>query len=494
VGKINVKFPFSKEIVSLFSELSLTTMKKLLLTIILCTSLMSVWAAGDSTLVFVYPIRETIAPGVVRLTDKCLQQAAEMGADHIIIDMNTYGGVVESADSIRTRILSSKIPVWVFVNNQAVSAGALISVAAERIYMKPGSTMGSATVVDQSGEVMPDKYQSFMRAMMRATAESHGKKPVLDGSGDTVSWKWVRDPLIAEAMVDPSVTVEGLVDDTKVVNFTAEEAVTWRYCEGNPASIDELLVMAGIDNARIYEYTPTWIDKLMGFLSSPALQGILIMFIIGGIYFEIQSPGIGLALGVAVLAALIYFAPLYVEGVLAYWEVILFVVGIALIILEIFVTPGFGVLGILGIVGVVTGLTFALIDTDLARHIPSGAVSVGVILRPLGLVVISLTVGFILALWLGQKLLVGRSRLQSKLVLNTAMDSGEGFISHDFESDMVGKEGTTATELRPSGKVIIEGTRYQASGDNGLFIGKNRPVVVSRHEAGIIYCIEKQVK
>jgi membrane-bound serine protease (ClpP class) len=467
-------------------------MKKLLLAIMLCVSWMGAWAESDSTLVYVYPIRETIEPGVVRLTDKCLRQAEDMGADYIIIDMNTYGGVLDAADSIRTRILGSKIPVWVFVNNQAVSAGALISVAADRIYMKPASTMGSATVVDQSGEVLPDKYQSFMRAMMRATAESHGKKPILNGSGDTVSWTWVRDPLIAEAMVDPTVVVEGLVDDTKVVNFTAEEAVRWGYAEGNPSSINELLVEAGLDNARVYEYTPTWLDKLMGFLSSPALQGILIMFIIGGIYFEIQSPGIGLALGVAVLAALLYFAPLYVEGVLAYWEVILFVVGIVLIILEIFVTPGFGVLGILGIVGVVTGLTFAVIDTDLIRHIPSGEVSIGVVLRPLGLVVISLTVGFVLALWLGNRLLVGRSRLQSKLVLNDAMKQSEGYVSHNIENDLIGSEGVTTTELRPSGKVSIDGQHYQASADNGLFIDKNSSVVVTRQEGGIIYCTEKK--
>jgi membrane-bound serine protease (ClpP class) len=140
----------------------------------------------------------------------------------------------------------------------------------------------------------------------------------------------------------------------------------------------------------------------------------------------------------------------------------------------------------------VLGLTFALIDMDLARHIPSGAVSVGVILRPLALVVISLTVGFLLALWLGKRLLVGRSRLQNKLVLNTEMVSGEGFVSHSLEADLVGKEGTTATELRPSGKVEVEGVRYQASADNGLYIDKNRSVTVTRNEGGIIYCIEKR--
>lgn len=465
-------------------------MKKLILALAAALSAASALAA-DSTLVYVFPIREMIAPGVVRLTDKCFRQAAEMEADYIIIDMNTYGGIVESADSIRTRILNSKIPVYVFINNQAVSAGALISVAADRIYMKPGSTMGSATVVDQSGEVMPDKYQSFMRAMMRSTAESHGKRPVVNSRGDTVSWRWVRDPLIAEAMVDPSVVVPGLDDDIKVVNFTAEEAVEWNYCEGNPHTVSELLEMAGIENADIYEYTPTWLDKLIRILTNPALQGILIMFIIGGLYFEIQSPGIGMALGVAILAALLYFAPLYIEGLLNYWEIILFVAGIVLILVEIFATPGFGVLGILGIVCTVLGLTFALIDNDLLKHIPSGAVSVGVALKPLGLVVISLTAGFIAALWLARKFLGSRSKLAMKVVLHTEMTAGEGYVSHTpTETGMVGMSGITVVALRPSGKIEIDGRRWEAAGDNGLFIEKGRPVIVTRREAGILYCVE----
>ncbi len=466
-------------------------MKKFLILIALCAASLPAFASADSALVYVYPIRETIQPSVVRLTDKCFRQAEEMGADYIVIDMNTYGGVVESADSVRTRIMGSKIPVYVFVNNQAVSAGALISLAADRIYMKPGSTMGSATVVDQSGDVLPDKYQSFMRGMMRATAESHGKKPVVDSYGDTVAWKWVRDPLIAEAMVDPTIEVMGLVDNTKVVNFTAEEAVRWDYCEGNPSSVKQLAEMAGIENPVIYEYAPNWLDKLMRILTNPALQGILIMFIIGGIYFEIQSPGIGLALGVAILAALLYFAPLYIEGMLNYWEIILFVAGVALILAEVFATPGFGVLGILGIICTVLGLMFALIDNDLLKHIPSGAVSAGVILKPFGLVIISLTTGFVAALWLGRKFLVGRSRLQGKVVLNTEI--GEAYVSHTpVEDDMTGKEGVTVVALRPAGKIEIDGRRWEAAAENGLFIDKDKPVIVTRREGGVLYCTEKK--
>lgn len=464
-------------------------MKKLISLLIWFAAASPAALAADSTLVYVMPVRETIGPGIVRLTDKCLRQAAEMEADYIVVDMNTYGGIVESADSVRTRFLGSRIPVYVFVNNQAVSAGALIAISADRIYMRPGSTFGSATVVDQGGNVMPDKYQSFMRAMMRSTAESHGKRAVVDSRGDT-SWVWVRDPLIAEAMVDPTIAVPGLVDDTKVVNFTADEAVEWGYCEGRVSSVEELVAAAGIENARIYEYTPTWIDKLMGFLTNPVFQGILIMFIVGGIYFELQSPGIGFALVVAIGAALLYFAPLYVEGMLAYWEIILFAIGIILILIEIFATPGFGVLGIAGIILTVLGLTFALIDTELLKHIPSGAVSIGVVLRPLALVVISLSAGFIGAIWLGRKFLTTRSTLQNRVVLNAEMTAAEGYVSHTVVEDLTGREGVTLVALRPAGKVEIGGVRYEAAGDNGLFIDKGRRVRVVRREGGVLYCVE----
>jgi membrane-bound serine protease (ClpP class) len=164
----------------------------------------------------------------------------------------------------------------------------------------------------ETGEKAMDKYQSYMRSMIRSTAESHGMKvSVVDG--DTVK-KWVRDPRIAEAMVDESVVVPGVVDSTQILTFTANEAVKHGYCEGVYETIDEIIVKAlKEDNYEITSYTPTMLDGLKGFLMNPALQGVLIMLIIGGIYFEMQTPGIGFALAVAIGAAVLYFAPLYMD-------------------------------------------------------------------------------------------------------------------------------------------------------------------------------------
>ncbi|NNM15988.1 MAG: nodulation protein NfeD, partial [Bacteroidia bacterium] len=143
----------------------------------------------DSTvLIYNFKMDKEIAPPMWRITDLAIDEAEKMKADFICIEMNTYGGMLDAADSIRTKILNTDIPVYVFINNNAASAGALISIACDKIYMTSGANIGAATVVDQNAEALPDKYQSYMRSMMRATAEAND-----------------RDPQIAEAMVDPDV-------------------------------------------------------------------------------------------------------------------------------------------------------------------------------------------------------------------------------------------------------------------------------------------------
>ena len=437
-------------------------------------------------LVYVFPIRDEIMPGMARLTDKCFREATEMGADLVVIDMNTYGGLVDAADSIRTRILNYDKPVYVFINNQAASAGALIAIAADSIYMRDGASMGAATVVDQSGDVVPDKYQSFMRGMMRSTAEAHGK--VAETTGRDTVWRWHRDPKIAEAMVDPSVVIDGLIGEGKVLTFSTEEAIEWYYCEGKASNVEQVLAQAGIDDYEIHRYEPTFMDWLIKFLTNPVFQGVLIMLIVGGIYFELQTPGIGFPLIVAILAAVLYFSPLYIEGLAAHWELILFIAGIILILLEIFVTPGFGVLGIAGILAVILGLTFAMIDTGLLKHIPTGELSIGYFLRPVGLVLLSVTAALILSIWLGKRLLTRQSAVRNRLVLTSSMNAEEGFVSHTPERDLVGRTGVTSTALRPAGKVVIDNRIYEAAGANGQFVEKGVEIVVVNDEGGVLYC------
>ncbi len=193
---------------------------------------------NDTLLIYQFDIKDEIAKPVWRITKTAFERAQELHADYILIHMNTYGGLLNIADSIRTRILNAQIPVMVFIDNQAISAGALISIACDSIYMRPGGSIGAATVVNQSGDQVPDKYQSFMRSTMRATAEAHGRDTVIQGN-DTII-RWHRDPKIAEAMVDPVLEIQGIVESGQVLTFTAEEALKHEYCEGIVEDIPSL--------------------------------------------------------------------------------------------------------------------------------------------------------------------------------------------------------------------------------------------------------------
>ena len=420
--------------------------------------------AADSLTVF-YRIRldQNIDPAARRLVTLGLEKAAAAEADYILLDMNTYGGAVDAADSIRNAILRCDRPVISFVNMQAASAGALISIACDSIYMKTGSSIGAATVVDQAGNVMPDKYQSFMRGMMRSTAQATG-----------------RDPKIAESMVDTA----------NVLSLTPSEAVEVGFCEG--VCEDEFEVarkVAGSDDfiIRNMEDDISWLDRLIQFLLNPLLQSIFMMMIIGGIFVEIRTPGIGLPLVTAIVGALLYFAPAYLGDLVSYWEILLFVVGLVLIGVEIFVLPGFGVCGILGIIAVVLSLAFAMVDNAELFHW-DGSLNLQPILRPIGIVIISASAAIFGSVLLVRKLFATRSF--DHIALRQELKADEGFtgVASGLES-LVGEKVTVFTDLRPSGKVkAADGRIFEATLRFGGFAEKGTSLTVISAEQGRLYC------
>jgi membrane-bound serine protease (ClpP class) len=441
---------------------------------------------SDPLLVYTYAIKDNIAAPTWRITQEAFEEAEGMDADLVILHLNTYGGEVSAADSIRTRILNAPMPVYVFIDDNAASAGALIAIACDSIYMRPGGKIGAATVVNQTGEEVPDKYQSYMRATMRATAEAHGKDTVISGSDTLLVWH--RDPAIAEAMVDPRLFVAGVSDTGQVLTFTASEAMENNYCEGIVESVEELIEGLGIEEYVLKSYTPTGMDKVIGFLINPMVSGILIMIIIGGIYFELQSPGIGFALIASILAALLYFAPLYLEGMAQNWELILFIVGIILIMVEVFAIPGFGVAGVAGIIAMVTGLTLALVDNVVFEDPDFTGEGLGLLMRSLSIVLVSILLGLILSLWATRKLLTATNI--TRLALRSEQRKEEGFIGVETEQiNLVGKTGKAHTVLRPSGKVKVDGKYYDAVSEYG-FIEKDEKIKVVRYETGQVYVVK----
>lgn len=416
-------------------------------------------------LVYTYDIKEMIAPPVRRNTQKAFNRAYELGADLMLIHMNTYGGTVEDADSIRTKILNARIPVYVFIDNNAASAGALISIASDSIYMVAGANIGAATVVNQSGEEVPDKFQSYMRSMMRSTAEAKG-----------------RDPDIAQAMVDPRIYVPGISDSGQVLTFTTSEAIKHGFCEGQAESLEDVLRLAGHHDYELVYHTLTPMDKVINFLISPMISGLLIMIIIGGLYFELQSPGIGFPLGAAVLAALLYFAPLYLEGLASNWEIVIFIIGIVLLMIELFAVPGFGVTGILGLIFIVTGLTLAMVESvgDTPFHVNPAPLT-----RAFFTVVIAMAISLVGSIYLSKKLFT--TTTFGHLSLETFQDKALGYTSaYANYTEMIGKKGKAHSILRPSGKVEIEGEYYDATAMSG-FIDEEEPIEVVSYQTGQLF-------
>ncbi len=425
--------------------------------------------------VIVFELKSEINRTSTRITSQAVAEAERLNADLIIVHMNTYGGYVTDADSVRSRLLNTKIPTCVFIDNNAASAGALISIACDAIYMRKGASIGASTVVIETGEKAPDKYQSYMRKQIRSTAESKGKILSVKDGDSTYIYK--RNPDIAEGMVDERMIVPGLVDSTKVITLSTEEALKWGYCDGIVASISEIVALKGLENAEIITVEPSAIDNSLAILSLPWLRMILILLIIGGIVLELQAPGLGVPIVVSIAAAIAFFAPLYLDGFAENWEILVFISGLVLLALEIFVIPGFGVAGISGIIFLVSGLTLSMIRNV---NLDFGDVSPTEINNAIATVLFSL-VGFALLLYFfGSRFI--KSTLFQKAVLHNTIAKAPGIQHSNVDlSTLIGEQGIAHTALRPMGRVQLNGITFEAKTD-GEFVDSGKNIQVKRIE------------
>lgn len=417
---------------------------------------LSVNAQEKPKKVYTFKIDSDIDPAMNRRVKLALEEAVNQEASLIIIEMDTYGGAVNDADDIRTMILESDIPVYVFINKDAASAGALISIASDSIYMAPGGSIGAATVVNGAdGAAAPDKYQSYMRSMMRSTAEATG-----------------RDPRIAEGMVDEKIEIEGISAAGSVITLSVSEAIKYGFCEGEYDSIDEILEAQNLQDLEILAYEEDFVDKVISFFLSPAISGVLILIIIGGIYFELQTPGIGFPILASIVATLLYFIPFYLNGLAENWEIIIFILGIVLLAVELFVIPGFGIFGVLGVVFILGGLVLGMLpNQDFNFDFVPASQLFGALLT----VILAALASVGLVFWLTPK--VNQWGAFSKITLATTQERSDGYTSSFYANTLLGKEGTVHSRLRPSGRVEIDGEIYDAS-SRGDFIDQGERIVV----------------
>lgn len=431
-------------------------MQKLILAFLL---VVTIPAQAQKSHVMTMDIKDEIDPRMKRYVELALGHAKDSKADIVIIEMDTYGGALTDAKEIVDMIMKFDKPIWVFINADAASAGALISISCDSIYMSPGASIGAATVVTGTGEKAPDKYQSYMRSIMRSTAEERG-----------------RDPRIAEAMVDENLEVDSISKAGQVITFSTSEAIKYGYCEAKVTSIDDILKRNNIENYEIEHYELSVSEKIIAFFINPFVSGLLILVIIGGLYFELQTPGVGFPGAAALVALILYLVPYYLNGLAEYWEIIALFVGIGLLAAEIFVIPGFGIAGISGISLIVISLILIMLDNDffnfefvpLQKVMLATAVTVGGIALGMGLMFVGGT-------------RITRSKFFARVALTDTQERTQGYTSSFIKEPMKGKTGTAYTVLRPSGKVMIDGQLYDAY-TRGDYIDKDSPVEVINDE------------
>ncbi|MCO5270612.1 MAG: nodulation protein NfeD [Cyclobacteriaceae bacterium] len=433
-------------------------MKKLMMVFSMLWGLGPQAALGQSRpKVMVMEIKAEIDPRMTRYVNLALDHAENIGADYVIVEMDTYGGVLTDSKDIVDRILDFEAPIWVFINKDAASAGALISIACDSIYMAPGATIGAATVVQGgTGEAAPDKYQSYMRSIMRSTAEHNG-----------------RDPRIAEGMVDERIAIDSITTEGSVITFTTKEALKYGYCEAQVSSIDDILQRNGVPDYELVRFEVGNVEKVIAFFLNPFISGILILVIMGGLYFELQTPGVGFPILASITALVLYLVPYYLNGLAQNWEIIALFVGIVLILLEVFVIPGFGLAGITGIAMTVGAMVLIMVNNDFFNFdmVPLNDIIVA------SLAIFGGLTGGVLLLFVGGVRL-SHSGLFKRISLTDTQAQSEGYTSNfNTGMDLVGKTGTAYTVLRPSGKIMVEDQIYDAF-SRGDYIEKGDTVKV----------------
>jgi membrane-bound serine protease (ClpP class) len=398
-------------------------------------------------------IHGTVDLGLSPYVRRVLREAASAGAAAVVLDVNTPGGRIDAAWEIVDAVQDATVPVYAYVD-RALSAGAMVALAAQAIYMRPGATIGAATPVEgMTGEEAPEKVVSAMRSEFRALAEARG-----------------LDPRIAEAMVDPEVEVEGVVERGKLLTLTAEEALRLGYAKGSPPTFDALLEALGLAGAEVRAPDENWAEAVVRFLTNPIVAPLLLSLGLLGLLVELKTPSFGVAgiTGLVLLAA--FFGAHLLVGLAGWEEILLLLAGLLLLALEVFVIPGFGVAGVLGLLAVSAAVFLALLGrfptaTDVSRALA--------ILAATLLIFLTVAYSFV-------RHLPARQWLPGIFLRETEAAS-LGYVSSAPRPELVGRVGTAATDLRPAGIGLFDDERLDVVSE-GQFVPAGTKIKVLRAE------------
>ena len=433
-------------------------MKRCLLYYIFCISVLY------SGIVYRVPIEGTIDLGLPPFIQRTLEDAESNEATAVIFDINTFGGRVDAATQIKDAILGADILTIAFINRRAISAGALISLSCEKIYMTGGGLIGAATAVDMTGKKGSEKVISFMREEMASTAEKRG-----------------RSKEIARGMVDEELTFTHLViggdsikvddiegrKDGKLISLTTEQALKYKIADGTAENMEALLDSLGYSSFKTIETTENWSEAIVRFLTNPVVASLLTTFGFLGILFELQSPGWGIPGFVGLACLILSLSASYIAQLATMSDMLFVLTGLALILLEVLVIPGFGIAGLGGIGLMIYGLYLLLLpDIPVSEEVLGQAMDGFLI----GLV------GAVIGVVLLAKLMI-KTKFWEQLTAPDTQKKEDGYSNTLGWESLQGETGIADTDLHPSGWVRVKDQRIFVVSE-GEFIEEGKEIKI----------------
>jgi len=389
--------------------------------------------AKPGDIVYVVPIEGTIDPGLATYVDRAYNEAEQAGATRVILEIDTYGGYIDAAIRIKERVMLSPVPTSSFVTKKAISAGALITLSGEKIFMAPGTTIGAAE--PRVGEKKADeKVVSMWAQALRSAAETYG-----------------RDGDIAAAMADADIEIKDLKAKGKLLTLTQKQALDLKFADFSATTRKEVLSKSDLSNAQVVEAQPSSAENLARWATNPYVSPVLLTVGIAGMILELFTVGWGVAGTLGILAMGLFFGGHIIAGFSGLESVMLFILGIGLMIVEAFLIPGFGVAGIAGLGALVVSIIIASASVEQAI--------ISLLIAMFGTVVL-LVISF--------RFLKTR-RMWKRLILRVRQDKSEGYVAPEEKlTELLNAEGITITPLRPSGSVEIDGRRIDVVSEGGF--------------------------
>ncbi len=418
--------------------------------------------------VYRVPIQGTIDMGLPPFIERVMKEADRERPEAIIFDIDTFGGRVDGATRIKDAIMDAPVPTVAFINRRAISAGALISLSCEKIFMTKGATIGAATAVDLEGKKASEKVISYMREEMSATAEARG-----------------RPTRIAEAMVDEDLAVPYVVirGDTvrlediegsksgKLITLTTEKALRLGMADQMHDSFLEVQAALGLEDAQVITFSPNWSEHIVRFLTNPIVSSLLMSIGFLGLLFELRTPGFGVGGIIGTIALLLFFGTSFIVQLASFTEVLIFLAGVTLLVLEVVAIPGFGLAGISGIILMLWGMYKMLLGEYPAPEQMQQAF-------------IGLNIGILSGI-IGTIILL-RALVTTKFFKRHVPITAEEYSVAAGVEELVGVVRETLTECMPTGKAEFAGRQVNVS-TRGEHISKGTMVVVIRVEGNTAF-------